>query len=112
MAAGKSRRDIEPLIPDIETFTELGPFLDQPLHTYSSGMKMRLAFAIATALQYDILLIDEWLGAGDANFQLKTRERMKKKAYGSPIVVLASHNAQIVDSVCNVKLELKNGELS
>lgn len=111
MASGKQRAEIESIVPDIEDFTELGPFLDQPIVTYSAGMRMRLAFSIATALHYDILLLDEWLGAGDASFQAKARERMKARAESASILVLASHQSKLIDNVCTVKLELKNGEL-
>jgi len=112
MIAGLSHREIDALIPDIETFTELGPYLDQPFHTYSQGMRMRLGLAIATAFRYDILLLDEWIGAGDAAFRVKAAERTAELAEQSSILVLASHNPKIISKNCDRKITLEYGEIS
>lgn len=111
MVAGKSRTEIDALIPDIKAFTELGPYLDQPLHTYSQGMKMRLGLAIVTAFRYDVLLLDEWIGAGDANFRAKAAQRTADLASDSSILVLASHSKNIIAKNCDRTLELENGAM-
>jgi lipopolysaccharide transport system ATP-binding protein len=76
MMAGRTRAQIEAAMPEIAEFTGLGPYLDMPLQTYSQGMAMRLAFAATTAFSNDILVMDEWIGAGDAGFQEKIIARM------------------------------------
>ena len=76
LMAGRTRREIQAAIPAIEEFTELGSYLSMPLHTYSQGMALRLAFAITTTFTHDVLVMDEWIGAGDAYFQEKVVARM------------------------------------
>ncbi|PHS21623.1 MAG: sugar ABC transporter ATP-binding protein [Robiginitomaculum sp.] len=111
MIAGLTRAEINAIIPEIEEFTELGPYLSQPFHTYSQGMRMRLGLAIATAFRHDILLFDEWIGAGDASFRRKAEQRTAELAQGSSILVLASHNQNIIAKNCDRKLTLENGEV-
>jgi lipopolysaccharide transport system ATP-binding protein len=111
MIAGLSPRTINDLVPKIEEFTELGPYLDQPYNTYSQGMRMRLGLAIATAFHYDILLLDEWIGAGDASFRVKAAERTAELAEKSSILILASHNPTIISKNCDRKITLENGEI-
>src|SRR3546814_4573682 len=93
--AGKTRAEIDKALPSISEFADLGPYLDMPLHTYSQGMAMRLAFAATTAFSNDILVMDEWMGAGDANFQEKIIGRMTAFLHASPLVVLPSHSPRL-----------------
>jgi ABC-type polysaccharide/polyol phosphate transport system ATPase subunit len=108
---GMSRQEIEASIPDIAEFTGLGDFLTLPMKTYSQGMSARLAFAISTAMQNDILLIDEGIGAGDESFQEKARQRIENLFARTSIVVLASHSAELIKRNCNRKVELSHGRL-
>jgi len=88
---GMSRREIASKLDDIAEFTELGDFLSLPMRTYSAGMFARLAFGVSTAAHNDILLIDEGIGAGDAGFQKKARDRIESRFDRTPSVNLASH---------------------
>jgi homopolymeric O-antigen transport system ATP-binding protein len=106
---GWSRREIERLMPDIIEFSELGEFIDLPIRTYSDGMRMRLLFAVATSFEPDVLLLDEWIGAGDANFQKKAAARMRDLVGQSGITVIASHNRKLLSSVCDVGVWLEHG---
>jgi ABC-type polysaccharide/polyol phosphate transport system ATPase subunit len=98
---GMSRKEIERKIPQIEEFSELGEYLSLPVRTYSSGMVTRLGFALSTALDPGILLMDEGIGAGDARFAERAVKRMKELLRRSSIVVLASHINALVKSICN-----------
>jgi ABC-type polysaccharide/polyol phosphate transport system ATPase subunit len=98
---GMSRKQIEGKIPQIEEFCELGEYLALPVRTYSAGMVARLGFALSTALDPGILLMDEGIGAGDARFAERAAKRMKEFLVRSSIIVLASHNAAFVRSICN-----------
>ena len=93
-------------------FAELGPFIDAPLRTYSAGMRARLAFGIATTFRHDVLLLDEWLGAGDQALREKVQQRMQKLVSDSSILVLASHSHQIIKDTCNLGLLMKQGEIA
>jgi len=98
---GMSRRQIEDKIPQIEEFCELGEYLALPVRTYSAGMVARLGFALSTALDPGIILMDEGIGAGDARFAERAAKRMKEFLVRSSILVLASHNNAFVKSICN-----------
>lgn len=106
---GWSEAEIAEKTDEIIAFSELGEFIDMPFKSYSQGMAARLAFSIATTLEPEILLMDEWIGAGDASFQRKAEERMAKLADKAGIVVLASHNAELIRKTCNRSLELDKG---
>lgn len=108
---GMSRREIMSKIDDISEFTELGDFLNLPMRIYSAGMYTRLAFAISTATNCDILLIDEGIGAGDAEFQKKAHERVEKLFGRTPIVLLASHSEALLAQHCNRRVTLQAGRL-
>lgn len=109
---GIDQRQInDEVIPDVEEFTELGKFMSMPMRTYSTGMEARLAFAISTAIQPEILLMDENLGAGDAFFVEKARARINKLLDGSSIIVLASHNLAIIEQICQQAIVLKKGKI-
>jgi ABC-type multidrug transport system ATPase subunit len=111
LIAGRSRREIEAALPEIAEFTGLGPYLDMPIHTYSQGMAMRLAFAATTAFSNDILVMDEWIGAGDAGFQEKIIDRMNDFLHASTIIVLASHSTTLLRRIANKALWLEQGRI-
>jgi len=98
------------LAPSIAEFSELGAYLDMPVRTYSAGMFMRLAFAITTSVQPEIIVMDEMIGAGDARFLEKATERLSSILDRTKIVVLASHSEAIVTKICNKALWLEQGE--
>lgn len=108
---GWSRRKLEEKIPEIIEFSELEEFIDLPLRTYSDGMRMRLLFAIATVFSPEILLLDEWIGAGDAKFQSKAKDRMNSLVSTAGITVIASHNRGLIQSVCDRGIWLHKGVL-
>lgn len=97
---------------DIIEFSELGTYIDLPVKTYSSGMQTRLVFAVGTSLEPDVLLLDEWIGAGDAGFHDKAKERMEQILERSRVMVLATHNHGLIRSVCNLVLVLDGGRQS
>jgi ABC-2 type transport system ATP-binding protein/lipopolysaccharide transport system ATP-binding protein len=105
-------RDMRPHIDEIVDFTELGYHIDMPVRTYSSGMMVRLCFAVATALRAEILLMDEWLGAGDAGFLAKARRRMEDFVAGTSILVLASHSLPLLQEWCNRAILLDQGRIT
>jgi ABC-type polysaccharide/polyol phosphate transport system ATPase subunit len=111
MLTGHSSATARSSVPDIEDFTELGDFLNLPVRTYSSGMTMRLMFAVATSIQPSILLIDEMFGAGDAAFQDKALKRMHEWISGSDIFVFASHNHSLVKKLCKRVFRLDHGQI-
>lgn len=104
--------EIRDLTPSIREFSGLGDFLDMPVRTYSSGMMMRLVFSIVTSVHAEILLMDEWLSVGDADFVVQAEERMCKMIDSASILVLASHNESVVEHLCNVIVRLEHGEIS
>jgi ABC-2 type transport system ATP-binding protein/lipopolysaccharide transport system ATP-binding protein len=108
---GLTRRQIDERFDAIADFTEIGPFLNMPVRTYSAGMRLRLAFAIATARDPDILLLDEAIGAGDAQFQQKAFARLKDMVHRSNILVVASHSNDIIRQICNRAVLLHQGSL-
>lgn len=108
---GMSRRQIRELTPEIEAFSELGEYLSMPVRTYSSGMVLRLAFSIITSVTPDILLMDEWLSVGDADFVKKAEERMQQMVSKASILVMASHNPAIIEKLCNMKVQLEHGSI-
>lgn len=109
--AGMSGSVIDEVIADVEAFADLGPFLEMPISTYSAGMRARLAFGVATAFRYDILILDEWMGAGDRRMQEKATERMRGFVGRSAITVLASHNTKLLERTCNRIVRLTHGGL-
>jgi ABC-type polysaccharide/polyol phosphate transport system ATPase subunit len=108
---GMSRKEIERKIPQIEEFCELGEYLSLPVRTYSSGMVTRLGFALSTALDPGILLMDEGIGAGDARFAERATKQMKELLGRSSIVVLASHINALVKSICNKAALMDSGRV-
>lgn len=108
---GLSRRETDVLFPAIERFAEIGPFLYQPVKSYSSGMYVRLAFAIAASVDPDILIIDEALAVGDAVFQHRCLRRLKELHERGKTVLFVSHDAAAVRALCSRALLLKAGTL-
>ncbi|MCB8820160.1 ABC transporter ATP-binding protein [Microvirga rosea] len=108
---GLPREDFEAAVEDVIEFCELGPFLGQPLKTYSLGMKSRLYFACATAVKPDILIIDEVLGAGDTYFGIKSAERMKKLTGSGCTLILVSHSTAQLMQFCETAVWLEQGRV-
>ena len=106
---GLSQARTRDLVDDICDFAELGDYIQMPMRTYSSGMLMRLAFAISTSVSSDILLMDEWLSVGDANFSEKAGRRLKSRVDDAKIMVLASHDMGLVQRSCNRFITLEHG---
>lgn len=111
MLLGLSTTEIARKIPDIEEFCELGEYLSLPVRSYSTGMQTRLSFAVATALDPGILLMDEGIGAGDARFAEKAAARMDDFVGRSRIVVLASHSDELIRKICNKAALMNAGRL-
>jgi lipopolysaccharide transport system ATP-binding protein len=109
MLMGRSHQDMLSAMPEIIEFSELGLFIDQPVKNYSSGMKQKLGFAVATQVQTDVLLIDEILAVGDARFKKKSKAVMRKKILSGDTVVLVSHNAKDIAELCNKVVWIENG---
>ena len=108
---GMSRSEIENSVGDITEFTELGGYLNMPVRTYSMGMLLRLAFAVATIRDPEILLLDEVIAVGDATFFQKAYERLKQLVHRARILVVASHSDVTLRQLCNKAIWLHNGEL-
>ncbi|WLA68025.1 ABC transporter ATP-binding protein [Bradyrhizobium diazoefficiens] len=108
---GLSAREIDERLVDIATFTELGDYLDIPVRTYSSGMMTRLTFAVATCFAPEILLMDEWIVAGDANFLAKAQQRIEGFIGKAGILVLASHSDEICRRWCNKAVWMEQGQV-
>lgn len=106
----KTPKQMKAKFEDIEEFTELKDYLHMPVRTYSSGMRLRLAFAIATCMESDILIIDEVIGVGDRMFMTKSQERLKNMVHKSQILVLTSHATQILHQFCNKGMILSQGK--
>jgi lipopolysaccharide transport system ATP-binding protein len=110
--AGLSSREIERRLDEIAAFTGLGPFLAMPVKTYSAGMQARLGFAAATAVEADVLLMDEWIAVGDADFQKLAHKRLLKLVERAGILVLASHEVGLLKLYCNKVMRLEGGVAS
>ncbi len=109
---GLSSKEIDARIDEIAEFTGLGPFLSMPVKTYSAGMQGRLAFAAATAVECDVLLMDEWIAVGDADFQKIAHKRLLKLVERAGILVLATHEAPLLKLYCNKVMKLEGGVAS
>jgi lipopolysaccharide transport system ATP-binding protein len=103
------KKVVEARLDSIVEFSELGDFVRLPVKTFSSGMMSRLMFACATEFEADILVLDEWLGAGDAAFMQKASNRMKGFVDKAQMVILGTHNFSLVEAVCNKVIELAAG---
>lgn len=106
---GLTPAEIKKIANEVATFTELGEYLNMPFRTYSSGMQLRLAFAVSTSVHADIIVMDEWLSVGDVAFVTKASERLQKMVDGASILVIASHDLGLINKICNRAFRLKHG---
>ena len=111
MYMGIHPQEMRTRVDEVAAFTELGHYIDMPVRTYSAGMMIRLAFSISTCVPPDILIMDEWLTAGDAQFLDKAQRRVEEFVRGSSILVLASHSTQLVEQWCNRVILLHQGRV-
>jgi ABC-type polysaccharide/polyol phosphate transport system ATPase subunit len=109
---GLSSKEIRAQAEAIAEFTELGDYLAMPVRTYSSGMMLRLAFAVSTSISPDILLLDEWIVAGDNQFMNKAKTRMESFVGQSNILVLASHSIDLIERWCDKAVLLEKGRVT
>jgi ABC-type polysaccharide/polyol phosphate transport system ATPase subunit len=108
---GLKTSEIRRSMAEIENFADIGEFMDEPVRTYSSGMRSRLAFAIATAIRPDILILDEVLATGDKSFQDKAMERMKNLHAMAKCAIIISHSPGQLKKLCNRVLWLEKGQM-
>lgn len=108
---GMTKAEVAEKLEEIIEFSELGDFVDMPLRTYSTGMHLRLAFAVSTTVRPEILLMDEWLSVGDEGFKQKAEVRMKELVKSTNILVIASHSRELVMHTCNRVLWLEHGKI-
>jgi len=105
---GIKLKQIKTIEEEIAEFTELGKFLELPIRTYSTGMHMRLGFAVSTTVPADIILMDEWLSVGDSDFLIKAEKRLHDFIQKSSILVLASHSEDLISKLTNQTLRLEH----
>jgi len=103
--------ELTTLMPEIEAFAEIGDYIDQPVRVYSSGMQVRLAFSVATAIRPDILIVDEALSVGDTYFQHKSFDRIKQFRNDGTTLLFVSHSAETVKTLCDRAILLENGSV-
>lgn len=108
---GKTRKEMLALMDDIIDFANIGPFIDSPVFQYSSGMLARLGFGIATAIKPEILLVDEVMAVGDADFTAKCEQRIDRLLAGGTTLILVSHRMSDIRRYCNRVLRLSHGVL-
>lgn len=108
---GFSGAQIDAMMPDVEAFAEVGAYFDQPVRTYSSGMQMRVAFSIATAVRPDVLIVDEALSVGDSYFQHKSYDRIRAYQQEGTSLLLVSHDPGLVQGLCDRAILLENGAI-
>jgi lipopolysaccharide transport system ATP-binding protein len=111
LISGMNKAEIARFQHDVATFAELGDFIDLPVRIYSSGMVVRLGFAMATAIRPQVLLMDEWFLAGDADFLEKARGRMEDMVRGAEILVLSTHIPQIILKWCTRAIWMDQGRI-
>jgi len=111
LAAGLSRREVEDRADEVAEWTELGDFIDMPMHTYSSGMSGRLGFSVAVHMKPDILMIDEALSTGDAHFREKANAKMAELRDSARAMFLVSHGLGNIKEMCNEVIWLDKGKL-
>jgi ABC-type polysaccharide/polyol phosphate transport system ATPase subunit len=111
LVMGLDRKEIEKRVEEISAFSGLGDFLHLPVRTYSTGMTLRLLFSIATSVNSDILLMDEWIAMGDADFFERANQRLHGVVNRSKILAFASHNPDYLKAVCNRAILLEGGRI-
>ncbi len=109
---GLRRREAREMMDEVADFTDLGNYLAMPVHTYSSGMRLRLGLAASTCFDPEILLMDEWIGMGDAHFLEKAERRMERFVGRSSILVIASHSETLIERLCTKAVLLDRGEVT
>ncbi len=105
---GLKLKQIKAIEEEIADFTELGQFLEMPIRTYSTGMHMRLGFAVSTTIPADIILMDEWLSVGDSDFLVKAEKRLHDYIQKSSILVIASHSEDLISKLTNQLIRLEH----
>lgn len=108
---GFTRAEMAEKFDEIVEFSELGDFIEMPVRTYSSGMHLRLAFAVSTVVRPEILLMDEWLSVGDESFKHKAEARLLEVVDSTQILVLASHSRELIEKTCNRAIWLEHGRV-
>lgn len=108
---GCSMKAIKYLVPKIIEFSELEDFIHVPMRKYSTGMRTRLVFSVTTSIEPDILIMDEWLSAGDFEFIRKAQDKMRAIANQSRILILASHDLNLILSACDKAIVLRDGRI-
>ncbi len=106
---GLSKSEVAARFDEIVAFSDLGEFIEMPVRTYSSGMQLRLAFAVSTVIQPEILLMDEWLSVGDENFKHKAEARLSNLVNSAKILVIASHDRELIEKTCTRVIWLEHG---
>ena len=106
---GMSEREAEAMAEEVVAFADLGEFIDVQIRGYSAGMQVRLSFALATAMMPEILLMDEWFLAGDAQFMSRAEERLKQLVTGADILMLATHDMGTVRRWCTRVIRIEGG---
>lgn len=108
---GMKRREVDEILPEIIEFSGIGDYAQMPLRTYSTGMGLRLAFAVSTMIDSDVLLMDEWLSVGDEGFRVKAENRIIELLNKTKVLVIASHSEDLIRRVCNRVIWLEHGEI-
>ena len=108
---GLKPKAIRQLVNDIVEFSELGGFIDMPVRTYSSGMVLRLAFAISTSIKPEILLMDEWISVGDSDFRKRAEQRLMSLVEQAGILVMATHDNGLAERICSRKVLIQHGSI-
>jgi ABC-type polysaccharide/polyol phosphate transport system ATPase subunit len=108
---GIDHREMASITPSIVEFADIGPFIDAPVKTYSTGMKARLGFAIATSITPDILLLDEVLGTGDQTFRARSQARVRELIEKAKAIVLVTHDLTFVNEFCNRAILVERGQI-
>ena len=108
---GLAPKDLSDRMDEIISFSGLGDFIHLPFRTYSSGMQMRLAFAVSTTIRPQILIMDEWLSLGDADFAGRAKKRMEELLHSTEILILASHSKELLEQNCKRLIWLEHGEI-
>ena len=104
--------EIDEIVKKVIEFSELGKYIYLPVKTYSSGMLMRLSFSILSFIKADIIIMDEWLSVGDANFFEKANNKLKEMIDEASILVIASHSPEFINNLCNKKIVLSDGKIN
>ena len=108
---GLNRAQVEAQLPEIIEFSELGKFIDEPIYTYSTGMRARLGFSVAATIEPEIMILDEVLGVGDRRFRVKSKKRIMELLETSKLIVIVSHSEKFLRDTCTHALWLEEGRV-